>query len=203
MTLPLFLLGLLSIFIGYLTKDLFIGFGNYFWNTSIFMLPKNYVMSDVEFLNIEFKLLPLIITILGLLSAYCVYAFGIFDFFQIKKNKTFKTLATFFNKKWYFDRLYNEFIVQKTLKSSYYYFYQDVDRGLIEKIGPSGIAENINLFSKNIRQYQTGQVLNYLAYFIFFALLIVLISNKNYFVLTLSITSLIIFYYSTSKIIKI
>jgi proton-translocating NADH-quinone oxidoreductase chain L len=203
MTLPLFLLGLLSIFVGYLTKDLFIGFGNYFWNTSIFVLPKNYIMSDIEFLNIEFKLLPLIITLLGLLSAYCVYAFGVFKFFQIKTDKTFKTLAAFFNKKWYFDRIYNEFIVQSTLKSSYYYFYQDVDRGLIEKIGPSGISESINLFAKNIKQYQTGQVLNYLAYFTFFALLIILISNKSYFILVASISSLIILYYSTNKIIKV
>jgi NADH-ubiquinone oxidoreductase chain 5 len=199
MTLPLFLLGLLSIFIGYLTKDLFIGFGNYFWNTSIFILPKNYTMSDIEFLNIEFKLLPLIITLLGLISAYYVYAFGVFDYFQLKTNKTFKALVTYFNKKWYFDRIYNEFIVQKILKSSYYYFYQDVDRGLIEKIGPSGISENINVFAQNIKYYQTGQVLNYLTYFAFFALLIILISNKSYFILLLSIGSLIVFYYSANK----
>jgi len=202
MTLPLFLLGLLSIFVGYLTRDLFIGFGNQFWNTSIFISSSNYIMSDIEFLNIEFKLLPLIITLLGLFFAYYVYAFGVFNLFETKQQNLFKNVATFLNKKWYFDRLYNEFIVQNILKSSYYYFYQDVDRGLIEKIGPSGISNTIRVFAKNIRKYQTGQILNYLTYFALSILLIILISSKDYFVLTISIITLFVLYYNSNKVIK-
>jgi hypothetical protein len=38
-----------------------------------------------------------------------------------------------------FDKLYNELIAQKkTLNVSYNYAYKDIDRGLIEKLGPSG-----------------------------------------------------------------
>jgi NADH-ubiquinone oxidoreductase chain 5 len=39
--LPLLILGLGSIFIGYLTKDIFIGYGSDFWGSSILILPYN------------------------------------------------------------------------------------------------------------------------------------------------------------------
>jgi hypothetical protein len=43
-----------------------------------------------------------------------------------------------------FDRIYNEVINQNILHISHNYTYKDVDRGFIEKIGPSGIIETIN-----------------------------------------------------------
>ena len=43
MTFPLFILSIFSISIGFLTRDLFIGFGTDFWGSSIFVLPQNYV----------------------------------------------------------------------------------------------------------------------------------------------------------------
>jgi len=65
MTLPLFLLAILSISVGFLTKEMFIGFGTNFWNGAIFILPENYVMSDIEFINLFNKQLPLIFTLSG------------------------------------------------------------------------------------------------------------------------------------------
>jgi len=52
---PLFFLSIISIFIGYLSHDLIIGFGTDFWGTSIFILPKHYTLSDIEFINIIIK----------------------------------------------------------------------------------------------------------------------------------------------------
>jgi len=75
MTLPLFILSIFSIFIGYMTQDLFIGFGTNFWGASIFVLPQNYTLSDIEFINLFYKLLPLVLTILGFISAYALYSF--------------------------------------------------------------------------------------------------------------------------------
>jgi NADH:ubiquinone oxidoreductase subunit 5 (subunit L)/multisubunit Na+/H+ antiporter MnhA subunit len=59
--------------------------------------------------------------------------------FIIRKTKSFKVIYNFLNRKWYFDKLYNELIAQKTLNVSYNYAYKDIDRGLIEKLGPSGL----------------------------------------------------------------
>ena len=48
---PLFILSLCSIFVGFLTKDLFIGFGTNFWNNAIFVRPDNYFLLDIEFIS--------------------------------------------------------------------------------------------------------------------------------------------------------
>jgi len=69
-TIPLFILTLLSICVGFFTKEFFIGFGTDFWNYSIFILPENYLMVEIEFINFFFKILPLILTGLGCFFAY-------------------------------------------------------------------------------------------------------------------------------------
>jgi proton-translocating NADH-quinone oxidoreductase chain L len=86
---PLFILSLLSISIGFLTRDLFIGFGTNFWNSAIFVLPENYALSDIEFISLFHKLLPLIISISGASFAYFLYSFGLNGFYNIKKIKKF------------------------------------------------------------------------------------------------------------------
>jgi len=187
MSLPLFILSILSLIIGYISKDLFIGFGANFWNSSIFVNPNNYIMTDIEFLELEYKLLPLFVTILGTVSAYYIYVFKIFEYYDFKRSAFAKKIFNFFNKKWYFDRVYNEIIVQKVLKESHYYFYQDIDRGLIEKLGPSGIVTFITSTVKNLKQYQSGQVLHYLSYFSVFFILFLLLLNKDFFIVTLLI----------------
>ena len=80
MTFPLFILSILSISVGFLTRDLFIGFGTDFWGFSIFVLPQNYVLSDIEFVDLFHKLLPLMISLAGAFLAYFLYSFGL-EFF--------------------------------------------------------------------------------------------------------------------------
>jgi NADH-ubiquinone oxidoreductase chain 5 len=194
MTLPLFLLAICSIFIGYISKEMFIGFGTNFWGTAIFIKPINYLMTDIEFLGIQYKLLPLLVTILGIFSAYFLYVFKISEYYDIKKSNLSKVIFNFFNKKWYFDRIYNEFIVQKALSSGYHYFYQSIDRGIIEQIGPSGIVSTIAYLSKSIKQYQTGFILSYLGYFLLGIIVFSLISFKEIFlVILLLITYFVVF----------
>ena len=49
MVIPLIILAFGSIFIGYLTKDMFIGLGTPFWNNAIFIKPENLNIVDAEF----------------------------------------------------------------------------------------------------------------------------------------------------------
>ena len=166
MSLPLFLLSLLSIFVGYVTKDMFIGFGTDFWGSSIFVKPINYLLTDIEFLNIKYKLLPLVVTLAGISFAYYIYSVGISNYFEIKKESNlYYNIYNFLNKKWYFDRVYNQFIVEKALDKGYTYFYKTIDRGLIEKLGPIGIHDFVYGFVNRIKSYQDGFILSYLSYF--------------------------------------
>jgi len=166
MGLPLFILSLLSISVGFLTKDIFIGFGTHFWGASIFMLPQNYILSDIEFIDLFNKLLPLIISIFGASLAYFLYSFNLISFYELKKTNRFKVLYNFLNRKWYFDRLYSQFIGQTALSVSYNYTYKDVDRGFIEILGPSGIINNVRNISNFTKELQTGYVYHYLFLFL-------------------------------------
>ena len=192
LTLPLFLLSIFSISIGYLTKDLFIGFGTNFWNTAIFVLPENYVLSDIEFIDLFFKLLPLILTLSGTFLAYSIYSFGLGSYFEIKKTSFFKIFYNFLSRKWYFDRLYNQMIGQNILSLGYSYSYKDIDRGIIEALGPSGVINTTREIFNNIKSYQTGNVFHYLFIFlvatlviIFTSILITSIAGKSIFLCTL------------------
>jgi NADH-ubiquinone oxidoreductase chain 5 len=168
MTLPLFLLCLLSIFIGFLSKEFFIGFGTSFWGSSLFIFPKNYTLCDIEFLELKYKLLPLVITILGAFFSYFLYKSKLYEYYKIKNYSLFYNIHIFFNKKWFFDRIYNEFITQNSLKTSYNYFYKTIDRGLLEHFGPFGISNLIFNLYNYIKHIQTGRITCYLLYFFFF-----------------------------------
>jgi NADH-ubiquinone oxidoreductase chain 5 len=65
MCFSLFVLALGSIFIGYITKDMFIGLGTNFWGTSIFNLSSNIISLNGEFMPFPIKLLPLYFSFLG------------------------------------------------------------------------------------------------------------------------------------------
>jgi len=162
MTFPLFILSILSITVGFLTRDLFIGFGTNFWGSAIFVLPQNYVLSDIEFIDLFHKLLPLLVSLTGAFFAYFLYSFGLDGFYSLKKTKNFKKFYNFLNRKWYFDRVYNEFIGQKSLNISYDFAYKSVDRGIIEKLGPSGIVNTIKYTVNHLNNLQSGQIYHYL-----------------------------------------
>jgi NADH-ubiquinone oxidoreductase chain 5 len=157
-TLPLFILAIFSVLIGFLTKEIFIGFGTNFWSSAIFILPENYLLTDIEFIDLFAKLFPLILTIMGAVLAYFLYSFELNYFFLIKQSKIFKYVYTFINKKWYFDRFYNQYISQKVLNLSYTFSYQDIDRGILEKLGPWGIVQIVSHCSNFLKPLQNGAI---------------------------------------------
>jgi len=140
-------------------------------------LPKNYFLSDIEFIPLYIKLVPFLITLLGGFTAYFIYRYYVYIYFELKQTDVFKFVYLFLNKKWYFDKAYNAFINQNILLSSYTFFYKTVDRGILEILGPFGLTNLIPFLSNHIRFMQTGFVLHYLIYicvailcFIFFSL---------------------------------
>lgn len=166
MSLSLFVLSIITIFIGFISRDVFVGFGTNFWGSSIFILPHNYTLTDVEFIPLYYKLLPLNLSIIGLSFSFFLYLFNLKSFYKSKKDIELQTFYTFFNKKWYFDRIYNQMVIQNVLHLSHVYVYQNVDRGLIEKLGPSEISKK-NTFSSNFSVVlQSGFMFHYL--FMFF-----------------------------------
>ena len=163
---PLIILTFGSIFIGFLTKDFFIGLGSDFWNNAIFMLPIHLFYIEAEFLPVKVKWLPFILSILGILIASITNILN-YNFFSFSnKNLGLNFLSFLINKKWYIDILYNRIFVKFLLNFGYLISFKLLDRGFIELIGPVGVSKTIKNYSIMFSSLQTGQITHYLFFMI-------------------------------------
>ena len=189
MGLPLALLAICSIFFGYFFKDLFIGLGNYTFSNSIFILPENYNNNIAEFVEYKFffinlKLIPLIFSFFGIFLVIFLNNFFSFYLYFLKKSKIGYFFFIFFSKKWFFDLIFNYFLVLNFLKIGFIYTFKYIDKGIIELLGPEGITTYIinfsNIFIKNL---QNGLIYRYIYIFligIFIFFLFVFFQNILY-----------------------
>ncbi len=178
-------LGFLSIFIGFIFRDAFIGLGNDFWANSIFTF---YTSSDIlyaEFIDFYFKLIPLFFSFLGLFSSLLVYFCFYNSSLIIIKQDFLRFIYFFFVKRWYFDLLYNNLFVFNFLRICYGLTFKIIDRGFVELFGPLSLVRIINKSSSVVSFFQTGFLYNY----IFIVLLGIIIVFK--FIFSFSIFSAI------------
>jgi NADH-ubiquinone oxidoreductase chain 5 len=184
MLIPLFILGLGSIFIGYVTKEMFIGLGTNFWNIAIFNLPDNIVILSGEFMPFHVKLLPLFFSFFGSFFIYYNnYLFLSFNYYKISLN--LKKYYSFLIKKWYFDIIYNHFIVYKILFLGYFTF-KNIDRGIIEIAGPLGFIRLFYLLINKINFIQSSYIYNYI---------FIMVIGITFFLIYIAFIHLNFFYY--------
>lgn len=160
-TTSLFLLVIPSVLIGFYAKDMIIGFGSDFWGNAIFTSPENMNRVDSEFITHIFKILPVILSLLGVTSSFLLYLFSSKLLVQLKMSTIGKKFYNFFNKKWFFDKVYNEYIGQFFFTISYTVTYKIIDRGIIEIFGPMGLSSLITKKASSISKLQTGYLYHY------------------------------------------
>ena len=178
MAIPMCALAILAIFVGYLTKDLFIGLGTPFWGNSISVSSLSYAAQlQGEFLPYIVKVVPLLCSGTGGLLGILYYRGDSSNIFTMSKVNV--SLFTFLNKKWYIDKLYNELIVQHVLTLGYNLTYAKIDRGFLETFGPKGIARNIEEVGFSLANVQTGLPYHYLKDFFIGALYLVVIISTG------------------------
>lgn len=173
MIFPLIILGLGAIFYGYLSRDLVIGLGSLFFN-NVHTNFYNFNLIDSEFLDAWIKNIPFIFTCLGaLLSLLLINCFNVNKGYvmDLKLQPVPKALYTFLNKKWYFDQIVNELITVKLMNFGYIFTFQALDKGLIERFGPSGFTTSIFSTSSNFSSFSTGFIYNVTFIIITFAIL--------------------------------
>lgn len=143
---PLFSLSLLSIFIGYLFSEIFIGIGANYLQNSIYIQFEHYNNLEMEFLSPIIKLMPLIFTFFGL---YLSYIF----FYKLNLTKKYNKVVFWIKKKLYeffFYAGFFNFIYNKIYLYCFYLFYEinvkNIEKGIFEWFGPVGIY----LFFRNL-----------------------------------------------------
>ncbi|KAH0825644.1 various chains-domain-containing protein, partial [Lanmaoa asiatica] len=137
---PLFILALFSIFFGFVFSDLFVGVGSDFFANSIFINPNNISIIEAEFsLPLIIKLLPTLLSILGATSAIFLYHVYPDFILNLTDSALGKKIYTFLNSKYFFDVIYNYYIISAGLLTGNT-ISKVLDRGVIELLGPYGLA---------------------------------------------------------------
>jgi NADH-ubiquinone oxidoreductase chain 5 len=162
MLIPLWILGFGSIFVGFIFKDLFLGLGVDTWNSSLFQLVTHVSFFESEFLSFKVKLIPFIFSISGSLTAVLIYHIYEDKFISLEVYKKNYYMYSFFVKKWYFDNIYNHYIVNNVLHFGYHVSFKMIDRGIIELVGPLGITRSINSIIKKVSNFQSGLIYHYI-----------------------------------------
>ena len=160
-TLVLGILSVPSIFIGFYSKEMIAGLGTDFFGTAIYVPLNNTNIFDAEFIDLFYKLLPVNLSLLGATLSFLLYTYQYRLLFSIKTSFLGKKVYNFFNKKWFFDKIYNEYFGQFFFKFSYSLTYKFIDRGIFELLGPTGFSFSITNTGSEFYKKQTGNLYHY------------------------------------------
>ena len=85
----------------------------------------------------------------------------ILTIYQLKISNIGRKLYVFLNRKWFFDKVYHEFVSEPALYFGYHTSYKPIDCGLIEMFGPYGISSAISQGSRTVSRLQSGYLYHY------------------------------------------
>jgi len=157
MALPLLILSVGSRVVGWGTKDMRIGLGTGFWGSALWVHPDHLTAIEAEFIPHWIKLLPVLLSIGGGALARVLYHGSAVQRRGLKRGRS--PLYVFLNRKWFFDKVYNEFLAQGVRHHGYHTTYKALDRGLIERLGPEGISTAVYARSVDTLRIHNGSVL--------------------------------------------
>ena len=147
MLFPLLILAVGSVFAGMWGQNLLLINSPVFWNGSI-------IVHEHEEVGFFVKLLPLILSVFGIVCAYLRYFYNYFGNWNSNK------LLKFLYNKWYFDELYNIVFVVP-IKCIANLFSKVIDKKVIDYFGLGGITKLVDSCSKGSIKIQTGFIFDY------------------------------------------
>ena len=192
MSTPLVILGLFSVFFGYITKDLFIGLGSdFFSDNALFIHPQHEIMLDTEFaVNTFYKLLPLFFTIFLTICSIALTEFYPKLLISFKFSRFGYNIFSFFNQRFLVEMYYNRYVSGIVLNLGGQ-TTKVLDKGAVELFGPFGLEQQFTNISKQIDSLSTGVVTNYALYILIALIAYISISNFNEFNIFIIIHALI------------
>lgn len=135
MIIPMVCLAFGSIFVGYITRDIYLGMGSTF--SGLFIHPNNLHIIETEFsLNPIFKVLPLITGMIGSSILLIMYEFK-YKFLFIFDNNLLRHIYIYLNQKVFSDQLINNVIIRSGLIVGGLLNHH-IDKGLLKILGPNG-----------------------------------------------------------------
>lgn len=171
---PLLILALLSVFFGYICKDLYVGIGSDFLIDSIFTHPNHIHSIDAENIPSIYKVGPIMGSFGAATIALYLYNKIPIYLINIKYSVWGQKVYKFFNGEYLIDIIYNNYVLYKGL-----YIGSNlsnwVERGVIEYVGPYGLSVKIVTISNTITKIDTGFITSYAIYITVSVIIILLI----------------------------
>jgi NADH-quinone oxidoreductase subunit L len=159
MLVPLYVLAAGALFAGILFVHYFIGEGHTeFWRTSLFSLPDNHVMEEMEKTSFWVGLSPFIAMLIGFGVAWRLYILRPELPAQMAANH--RILYNFLLNKWYFDEVYDALLVNP-VKRLGYFLWKRGDGWLIDGFGPDGVSARVIDVTNRVVRIQTGYLYHY------------------------------------------
>ena len=166
---PVIILSICSILIGYLFRDIFVGFGTNYWGNSIYQASNGntILMIDSEFSTTWVKLLPFFLSSTGALLAWIIYTNKLSTGNKLRELINYpkpKYIYHFLSQSWFFDPISNYLIVNPILKIGYHSTFLMLDKGIFDITGPSllgTISNKTSTYLKN--KYHTGYLYDYVS----------------------------------------
>ena len=165
MTMPLYILALGAIFVGYYGYNFFhvVSENSEYWGDTITVMAEPNILALAHDIPPLIKYLPLIISLLGILFATIFYKYKK-DLPRATVNNFYKIYKLFLNK-WYFDEIYQKYIIRPFVIIAGC-FYKIFDQKIIDGAGPNGAAFVARKLSRIVSLSQTGHVYHYAFSFI-------------------------------------
>jgi NADH-quinone oxidoreductase subunit L len=158
MLVPLLVLATGAVIAGFVFDDWFIGPDrNRFWGAAIFNLGQ-VDLADPETLPKLIEWAPLIVTVIGFVSAWWVYIRHEGMGARIAARKG--PIWSFLYNKWYFDEFYDATFVRLTRWLGDV-FWKDGDEKIIDGLGPNGVSALSYAVGRRTGRLQTGYVYHY------------------------------------------
>ena len=177
MKMPLIILTLGAIFSGYVGYNLLdiAEYDSALWQN---IIPANQIMEKIHHTPPLIKYLPLIIAIFGIVMAAIYYRYNK----DLPKNtvNNFHRLYILFYNKWFFDQIYNKYIILPYYKLAKFASVK-LDKNIIDAYGPNGFAKLTN-FAKTTSKLQTGFIYHYaFSYIIGLTLVLLWVFYKGFY----------------------
>ncbi|MBB21232.1 MAG: hypothetical protein CMP20_17510, partial [Rickettsiales bacterium] len=162
MAFPLVILGIGSLLSGFLGKELMVGLGTPFWQNAIINVPTHNTGLEAEYIDQSIKHLPFVLTCIGGFLGLTVNSPAMSSLvYKMKLTAIGKTAYTFLNRRWLFDKVYNDYIGRPALSFGYNVSFKSIDKGVLEILGPFGITQGIRDIVHQIQHLQSGFIYHY------------------------------------------
>ena len=156
MLVPMMVLAVGAIVSGGLLFTPFVGEGSAeFWGKAILVLPGHDALEAAHHVPLWVKASPLVVGLIGI--AIATYLYLIKTEIPAKIAGAVRGLYLFLLNKWYFDELYDSLFVKPAFRLGRG-LWLGGDKGVIDAVGPDGIAAATTGLSREASKVQTGYV---------------------------------------------